>query len=77
MMTENDFHKYNAIYQFLFTLGIILFVNCASTKLATNVQGIFTIAKLCAILMISITGFVRLGQGKYHLDRLIMCTFYV
>lgn len=44
-------------------MGIIVVVNCASVKWATRVQVIFTAAKLIAIFMLVITGFVRLGQG--------------
>ncbi|XP_057290970.1 b(0,+)-type amino acid transporter 1-like isoform X5 [Hydractinia symbiolongicarpus] len=49
-------------------LGIIVFVNCASVRWATSVQVIFTATKLLAIVMLIITGFVRLGQG--HNDSL-------
>ncbi|XP_057290967.1 b(0,+)-type amino acid transporter 1-like isoform X2 [Hydractinia symbiolongicarpus] len=49
-------------------IGIIVFVNCASVRWATSVQVIFTATKLLAIVMLIITGFVRLGQG--HNDSL-------
>ncbi|XP_057291575.1 b(0,+)-type amino acid transporter 1-like [Hydractinia symbiolongicarpus] len=44
-------------------LGLIVFVNCASTRWATNVQIVFTVAKLGAIVIIIATGLARLGQG--------------
>jgi len=44
-------------------LGIITFVNCASVKWATRMQIVFTAAKMIAIVMLIVTGLVRLGQG--------------
>jgi len=44
-------------------LGVIVFVNCASVRWATSMQVVFTAAKLVAIVMLIITGLVRLGQG--------------
>ncbi|XP_064640838.1 b(0,+)-type amino acid transporter 1-like [Lineus longissimus] len=41
----------------------VTMVNCYSVKLAARVQVIFTFAKLSALLIIIIGGFVRLGQG--------------
>ncbi|PIK41482.1 putative b(0,+)-type amino acid transporter 1 isoform X3 [Apostichopus japonicus] len=43
---------------------LIVFVNCASVKAATNVQVIFTAAKLIALCIIIIVGFVELGKGN-------------
>ncbi|KAK2553180.1 b0 [Acropora cervicornis] len=44
-------------------IGIILFVNCASVKWASRMQIVFTVFKMVAIVMLIITGIVRLGQG--------------
>lgn len=44
-------------------IGIILFVNCASVKWASRMQIVFTVCKMLAIVMLIITGLVRLGQG--------------
>ncbi|XP_068738083.1 b(0,+)-type amino acid transporter 1-like isoform X1 [Montipora capricornis] len=44
-------------------LGIITFVNCASVKWATRMQVVFTVAKMIAIVMLIVTGLVRLGEG--------------
>ena len=44
-------------------IAIITIVNCVSVKLATRVMVFFTAAKLLALVMIIITGLVRLGQG--------------
>uniref|UniRef100_A0A7M5WTC3 B(0,+)-type amino acid transporter 1 n=1 Tax=Clytia hemisphaerica TaxID=252671 RepID=A0A7M5WTC3_9CNID len=43
--------------------AVILIVNCLSVKWATLMQVFFTAAKMIAIVMLIITGFVRLGQG--------------
>jgi len=43
--------------------GVILFVNCASVKWATRMQIIFTAAKMIAIVMLIVTGLIRLAQG--------------
>lgn len=50
----------------LIAVGVILIVmviNCISVKGATITQVIFTAAKLIPVIMISVTGFVRLGQS--------------
>lgn len=44
-------------------IAVILVVNCLSVKWATLMQVFFTAAKMIAIGMLIITGFVRLGQG--------------
>ena len=44
-------------------LLVVLFVNCCSVNASTRVQVIFTVAKLLALVIIILTGLVRLGQG--------------
>lgn len=44
-------------------IGLIVFVNCVSVKLALRVQVFFTVAKLAALAMLIITGLVYIGQG--------------
>lgn len=44
--------------------GVILFINCASVKWASRVQIVFTAAKMVAIVMLIVTGLVRLAQGN-------------
>ncbi|XP_065649910.1 b(0,+)-type amino acid transporter 1 [Hydra vulgaris] len=47
-------------------IGVIFILNFASVNIGTIVQEIFTIIKILALLMIAITGVVRLGQGHYQ-----------
>lgn len=42
----------------------ITYVNCYSVNLATSTQNVFTAAKLLAIIIIVIGGFVSLLQGN-------------
>ena len=39
-------------------------VNAYSVKLATNIQVIFTVAKIIALVVIIIGGIVKMAQGK-------------
>jgi len=46
--------------QCLDCLGFLCFVNCASARLATKVQDYFTYAKVFALVIIILTGFIQL-----------------
>ena len=43
---------------------LIAWVNCYSVQLAARVQVIFTVAKIIALIVIIIGGFVKLGEGE-------------
>ena len=43
---------------------LIAWVNCYSVELAARVQVIFTVAKIIALIVIIIGGFVKLGHGE-------------
>uniref|UniRef100_X2APT2 Amino acid permease/ SLC12A domain-containing protein n=1 Tax=Capitella teleta TaxID=283909 RepID=X2APT2_CAPTE len=48
------------------SFGVLTVVNAVDVKWATRVQDVFTVAKLLALVLIIITGFVQLGRGKYE-----------
>ncbi|CAH8595794.1 unnamed protein product [Heterobilharzia americana] len=46
-------------------ITFLSFVNAFSIKFSTRIQDVFTFAKLAALIMIIVTGFVQIGFGRY------------
>ena len=44
---------------------MVVSINCLSAKLSSMVINFFTVAKLMALVIIIIVGFIEMGKGKY------------
>lgn len=55
----------------VFFAVVILYVNCYSVNLATNVQNVFTAAKLVAVLIVIIGGAYKMAEGEFsfHIEK--------
>lgn len=72
------------LFSAAFSFAVLLtFVNCYSVKAATRVQDFFAAAKLLALALIIIIGFVKIGQGTLHkhtnahVTSLLLCRLYL
>ncbi|VDI07870.1 solute carrier family 7 (L-type amino acid transporter), member 5 [Mytilus galloprovincialis] len=45
-------------------ISILTFINVFSVRAATRIQDVFTVAKILALIIITLTGFVMIGQGE-------------
>ncbi|CAI9735030.1 (0,+)-type amino acid transporter 1-like isoform X1 [Octopus vulgaris] len=55
-----------AVLAFLCSWFLITAINCYSTDFAANIQVAFTVAKITALLIIIIGGFVMMGKGEFY-----------
>ena len=44
-------------------VGVLMFINIYSVRLATMVQNVLTVAKIIALIIIIFGGFAMLGKG--------------
>ena len=76
--TSFDFSTNAPSHSFPISISVVLiaWVNCYSVELAARVQVIFTVAKIVALVVIIIGGFVKLGQGEFEVLGNILSNVY-
>jgi amino acid transporter len=57
-------------------LGILTFINVYSVRAATRIQDIFTVAKILALIIITLTGIVLMCQGKSIFSYIVAVSFF-
>lgn len=61
------------ILLYLFVLlGLMIYLNCTSVRWVMRIQGIFTAAKLVALVAIIVAGLVHIGQGNLFIIVLVL-----